>query len=300
MITGRHRTWLAVILLLLGATACTETNEYLVEIGVTQLRLLDGDLRSQSVTDPNGTIQAIDWTITEATLTVGGEAIDLLFGEAECFFTDSVYVPPQAEGRCASGTILGSVDEEGAIPAHINLKFLMVVRRAEPVDIAADPTGDFEGDGVRNAADICPFAYDPSQEDLDGNGIGDACTATDPGTGTPMPDADGDGWEDGFDNCVWYPNPDQADSDPIPDGIGDRCTEQRADVAGTGTLIEIDRDIDIPLQRNEFNYLVVDFNTRTSLSQCSWSAGGGGSCAFEPADVDVCVNNAIIGCAPSP
>jgi hypothetical protein len=296
MTTGRHRTWLAVILLLLGAAACTETNEYLIEIGVTQLRLLDGDLKAQSVTDPNGTIQAIDWTITEATLTVDGEEIDLLFDETECFFTDTVYVPPQAEGKCASGTILGSVDEEDSISAHVNLKFQMIVRRAEPVDIASDPTGDFEGDGVPNAADICPFAHDPSQEEHDGNGV--ACTTIDPGTGVTLPDADGDGWEDAFDNCIWYPNPDQADANRIPDGIGDRCPEQTASVSGAGAIIEIDRPIDIPLQRNEFNYLVVDFNTNASLSQCSWSDGDGGSCAFDQADVDVCVNNATIGCAP--
>ena len=72
------------------------------------LRLLDGDLTAQSITDPDGTIQAIDWTITAATLTVDGETIDLLFDDPDCSFTDTVYVPPQAEGRCSSGAVLGS------------------------------------------------------------------------------------------------------------------------------------------------------------------------------------------------
>lgn len=296
MTTGRHRIWLAAILLLLGATACTETNEYLVEIGVTQLRLLDGDLTSQSISDPNGTIQAIDWTITEATLTVDGEAIDLLFGDADCTFTDTVYVPPQADGRCASGIILGSVDEEDSISADLHLRFQMVVRRAEPFDIALFPNGDIDEDRVPNAADICPFIYDPSQENIDGHvNLGDACTTIDPGTGVALPDADGDGWDDSFDNCIWYPNPDQADADPIPDGIGDRCIEQRAGVGGSGTIIEfIHEDIEIPLQRNEYNYLVVDFNTNTSLTSCDWS---GGSCTFDSDEIEICVNNAIIGCA---
>ena len=71
MTTGRHRLWFAALLLLIGATACTETNEYLTEIGVTQLLMLDGDLTSQSITDPDGTIQAIDWTITAATACTG-------------------------------------------------------------------------------------------------------------------------------------------------------------------------------------------------------------------------------------
>ncbi len=34
-------------------------------------------------------------------------------------------------------------------------------------------------------------------------------------------DSDGDGVDDGIDNCIWTPNPDQTDSDS--DGMGDAC-----------------------------------------------------------------------------
>lgn len=34
---------------------------------------------------------------------------------------------------------------------------------------------DDDGDGIPNGADNCPQAYNPGQEDVNGNGIGDAC-----------------------------------------------------------------------------------------------------------------------------
>ncbi|MFH1724808.1 MAG: LamG-like jellyroll fold domain-containing protein [Elusimicrobiota bacterium] len=54
------------------------------------------------------------------------------------------------------------------------------------------------GDGVGDACDACPGAFDPDQADSDGDGIGDAC-----------------------DNCPAAPNPDQSDTDG--DQEGDAC-----------------------------------------------------------------------------
>ena len=45
----------------------------------------------------------------------------------------------------------------------------------------AQTAGDFDGDGFSNAADDCPYVFDPEQQDssLPADGIGDACTCGD-------------------------------------------------------------------------------------------------------------------------
>lgn len=68
----------------------------------------------------------------------------------------------------------------------------------------ADPN-DVDGDGIPNAADLCPNRRDPTQHDEDGDHIGDAC-----------------------DNCPAVANPNQADTTEteerqFPDGVGDAC-----------------------------------------------------------------------------
>ncbi|HXJ35520.1 MAG TPA: di-heme oxidoredictase family protein [Candidatus Eisenbacteria bacterium] len=77
---------------------------------------------------------------------------------------------------------------------------------------------DGDHDGLGDACDICPAAYDPSQADADGDGLGDACD--------PCTDPDRDGWGRpvdacGNDNCPTIANVDQRDSDY--DGVGDAC-----------------------------------------------------------------------------
>ncbi len=60
----------------------------------------------------------------------------------------------------------------------------LVVDFAEVYDPASD--GDYDDDGVGDAADVCPTNPDPGQEDSDGDGVGDACDAcpaTIPGVG---------------------------------------------------------------------------------------------------------------------
>jgi len=74
----------------------------------------------------------------------------------------------------------------------------------------ADPD-DIDGDGIPNDEDNCPEDYNPDQEDMDEDGLGDVCD----------PDIDGDGWLNEEDNCPYVYNPGQEDSDG--DGIGDAC-----------------------------------------------------------------------------
>jgi len=80
---------------------------------------------------------------------------------------------------------------------------------------------DADFDGVTDATDNCPHAYNAGQEDADGDGHGDACDV--------CTDLDGDGAGNaGFpastcplDNCPAVSNPTQTDIDG--DGPGDAC-----------------------------------------------------------------------------
>lgn len=80
-----------------------------------------------------------------------------------------------------------------------------------PLHIPADS----DEDGVIDALDTCPNVHNADQEDVDKNGIGDACE-----------DFDKDGIINSLDNCPAYPNRSQADDDG--DKTGDECDDSES------------------------------------------------------------------------
>lgn len=71
---------------------------------------------------------------------------------------------------------------------------------------------DTDADGVVEVQDNCRSVANPLQEDVDGNGVGDACD-----------DFDRDGYATIHDNCPFITNRDQRDTDG--DKIGDVCDD---------------------------------------------------------------------------
>ena len=100
----------------------------------------------------------------------------------------------------------------------------------------ANTVVDTDQDGVPDNVDNCPYAANPAQEDLDGDGDGDLCDDDD----------DGDGILDVADNCPTVSNPGQEDGDF--DGIGDVCdpvfNQDAALNELTNTVLELARGID--------------------------------------------------------
>jgi hypothetical protein len=294
-----RRPFPAAILLVLAATACSVTEDPVQQVGATVLILTDPDLAVQSVTDPQAPIQVAEWELSEATLFIeeASRAVDLLFGET-CSVTDTVSASPTAEGRCEEGVVIGTGDDF-AVQASVSLTFTMKVRRAEPVELS--PTGDLDGDGVPDQADLCPYVYDPGQTDDNLDGLGDACSVFDPFAGKYAIDSDGDGWPDRLDNCVWHPNPEQTNTtgvseDGIADGIGDACTEQIATVRSGGSeTIHLDRGpVALTELRNQIGFLTLDYRGESSLS-CNWTTL---FCDLDVTQIELCADAGLGGRCP--
>ncbi|QDG49606.1 trypsin-like serine protease [Persicimonas caeni] len=93
-----------------------------------------------------------------------------------------------------------------------------------PAWVSGDPNADSDSDGVINGEDNCPSVSNEQQNDMDNDGVGDACDM----------DADGDGVGSN-DNCPLVPNANQDDSDG--DGTGNACD---GDSDGDGLNDELD------------------------------------------------------------
>lgn len=100
------------------------------------------------------------------------------------------------------------------------------------------PLGDGDGDGVINQDDNCALVSNPDQEDLNDNGVGDACDD----------DTDGDGVANDTDNCPAIANPDQEDIDA--DQLGDVCDDDR-DGDDVDNVTDNCPDLDNPGQEDQ-------------------------------------------------
>jgi hypothetical protein len=294
------RRLLAVVtlgLLLATCAACTEDDTKLTEnVGVARLILVEAGLDNQTLDAEDERIQVAEWESDRAILDVAGALLDPYYDEA-CSYKQTVWIAPFAEGSCASGIVIESDDDPFRINVVLSLT-LARVRRAEPLDLPANE--DYDGDGVKNHADNCPLVSNSDQKDDNGDGDGNLCTIDDEFFGASL-DSDADGVPDSSDNCVWFPNPDQEDTkglgaEGIPDGIGDACDEQVAEVRvldGSPVVLRLGPE-QLLQPLGVTTYVTVDFDNALT---CNWEAA---SCTLDPDKVELCTYtsriNALAGC----
>jgi len=89
--------------------------------------------------------------------------------------------------------------------------------RCDTGSFELDPD-NYDYDGVPNGTDNCPWIYNPSQADMESDGVGDACDSC---IMDPENDIDSDGICGDIDNCPYAADPTQSDADS--DGPGDAC-----------------------------------------------------------------------------
>ena len=120
-----------------------------------------------------------------------------------------------------SGETLGTT-AVGDSPRHVllpGMRGYVVNGDSDTVSVIDDPA-DSDGDGVADSWDNCAPIANPSQNDTNADGVGDACQeAVCPDFGDCI--NDGDGIPDNLDNCADVYNPLQTDIES--DGRGDVC-----------------------------------------------------------------------------
>lgn len=138
----------------------------------------------------------------------------------------------QTEGECGTG-YCGTPKDNGGGGGGGGGAILV-----ENTDIGEkySTSDDFDGDGMEDDFDNCPFRPNRDQGDLDGDGNGDTCdnckgqpnhdqmdTDADGLGDVCDEDVDNDGVANAADNCPQVPNRSQQDTDT--DGMGDACDQ---------------------------------------------------------------------------
>ncbi len=140
-------------------------------------------------------------------------------------------VTASAGGGECSGGLCGTPNQSGgACGCGCGSILVAMTDRGDTYQFA----DDFDGDGIEDEFDNCPFWSNYDQSDADADGVGDACdvclSVSDPnqldidadGMGNACdPDIDGDGVLNGVDNCSEMPNAAQVNTDG--DTMGDAC-----------------------------------------------------------------------------
>jgi len=221
------------------------------------LRLTVSPEKASTGTDAKITLENIgieEITIKKVTARRPGGAIDTLF-EGK--------VTLSAHAAATIDHIYTNTSEVGTYTVKV------IFDSAELTETFERTEKDSDNDGIPDNRDNCPYDYNPSQSDNDGDRKGNACDSDDDNDGIPdgeddcqyypgprctsgCPDGDDDCVRDSQDNCPYDYNPGQEDSDG--DSLGNICDDCPYDYGpswNSGCPVQNDTDGgDPPIYKN--------------------------------------------------
>lgn len=301
-----------VCAVLLLSAGCTVDDPQVNDVGTVSLFPVNPGVVPQSIViAPGGTttenrVQTMQWNITTARLTFGGQDFDLLFDpdpDDTMVNGDCMSMMPPSRftlnlGTCVEGLILEATDVSAGATATLFLEYSVRVKRVIP--IVYPFIGDEDGDGILNGNDNCILIANPGQEDIGNTGIGNDCRTVDFFNGVQL-DSDDDGIPDIGDNCVHRPNSLQVNPPAsefaaveiaVSDGIGFACEDNTMNPTPYREQIidmpnqTLTRDFSFVLPAAQ-GFVVVDFNDEVVFPNCEWTMG---TCSgFDPNAIQVCV-----------
>lgn len=230
--TGRASRLGWLLASLAALCACQTVQEPFPAQGALNVDVTYTGLGSQLAPPPAP--QVVIWSIDEASASqiTGFDGDYSFLRSAPCFYPLIITSLVSLNRACrVSGLTLASgVERTAVLKFHVTSMELRQAARPD-LRLGADP----DGDGIPNGVDNCPIVFNPivppatTQDDVNNDGVGDACSYLDSST-DPKPtvaDSDLDGVANVIDNCLWYPNPLVGDETVPPDsdrdGIGDAC-----------------------------------------------------------------------------
>jgi hypothetical protein len=266
-------------------TGCSSGIERFQETGTLYLLVRDNNLATQNTLDSS---QQMNWVLESATADISGLPQTYSFmGIHPCNYVDNIFFRGDVASECGgTGIILGT--ETRTVTFHLAFSRMDLHRALQP---ALPENGDYDGDGVLNGSDNCKLIANPPdpttgvQADVNGDGVGDACSFTDSAGGIRS-DQDKDGIADEGDNCLFVPNPADpttlVQTDTDGDSIGDACEQIVHVIIPSGEL-----HVDCPAAFTPSNsgptYFIVTFDDLTALS-CTPSHS---SCTLVPSEIKI-------------